>query len=95
MIAGHWRLLTELGAVPRVLVWDKEGAVGSWRSGGPQLTDDFAAFAGLLGVKFLLCRPRDPEGEDVRSAWVGQVTAVYWINRPVGRLYIVDVVWLG
>lgn len=35
LIAGHWRLLTELGAVPRVLVWDNEGAVGSWRSGGP------------------------------------------------------------
>ncbi|SEE71558.1 Helix-turn-helix domain of resolvase [Streptomyces sp. 2231.1] len=52
LIAGHWRLLTELGAVPRVLVWDNEGAVGSWRSGGPQLTDDFAAFAGLLGIKF-------------------------------------------
>ncbi|MGA5207891.1 hypothetical protein [Streptomyces variegatus] len=37
---------------------------------------------------------RDPEGEDVRSASVGQLTAVYWINRPAGRLYIVDVVWL-
>ncbi|GAA2635002.1 hypothetical protein GCM10010307_30830 [Streptomyces vastus] len=35
LIAGHWRLLTELGAVPRVLVWDNEGAVGSWRSGAP------------------------------------------------------------
>lgn len=41
LIAGHWRLLTELGVVPRVLVWDNEGAVGSWGSGGPQLTDDF------------------------------------------------------
>jgi hypothetical protein len=38
---------------------------------------------------------RDPEGEDVRSASVGQVTAVYWINRPAGRLYVVDIVWLG
>lgn len=27
LIAGHWRLSTELGAVPRVLVWDNEGAV--------------------------------------------------------------------
>ncbi|GGW81237.1 hypothetical protein GCM10010350_77540 [Streptomyces galilaeus] len=63
LIAGHWRLLTELGAVPRVLVWDNEGAVGSWRSGGPQLTDEFAAFAGLLGIKFLLCKPRDPEAK--------------------------------
>ncbi|GGW82371.1 hypothetical protein GCM10010350_78990 [Streptomyces galilaeus] len=63
LIAGHWRLLTELGAVPRVLVWDNEGAVGSGRSGGPQLTDEFAAFAELLGIKFLLCKPRDPEAK--------------------------------
>ncbi|MFI2471640.1 hypothetical protein ACH475_35600 [Streptomyces globisporus] len=38
---------------------------------------------------------RDPEGEDVRSASVGQLTAVYRINRPAGRLYVVDLVWLG
>jgi transposase len=63
LIAGHWRLLTELGAVPRTLVWDNEGAVGSWRCGGPRLTEEFAAFAGLLGIKFVLCRPRDPEAK--------------------------------
>jgi transposase len=33
------------------------------RPGGPQLTDEFAAFAGLLGIKFLLCKPRDPEAK--------------------------------
>jgi hypothetical protein len=38
---------------------------------------------------------RDIEGEDVRGAAVGQLTAVYWINRPAGRLYIIDIVWLG
>ncbi|MFC5149910.1 Mu transposase domain-containing protein [Streptomyces aureoversilis] len=27
LIAGHWRLLTGLGAVPKALVWDNEGAV--------------------------------------------------------------------
>lgn len=63
LIAGHWRLLVELGAVPRALVWDNEGAVGSWRAGGPRLTEPFAAFAGLLGVKFVLCKPRDPEAK--------------------------------
>ena len=30
---GWWQLLSELGAVPRVLVWDGEGAVGRWRRG--------------------------------------------------------------
>ncbi|MGW3944407.1 hypothetical protein [Streptomyces phaeochromogenes] len=38
---------------------------------------------------------RDPEGEDVRAAAVGHLTAVYWINRPAGRLYIIDIIWLG
>ncbi|MER6093366.1 hypothetical protein [Streptomyces bluensis] len=37
---------------------------------------------------------RDPEGEDVRSASVGGFTAVYWINRLAGRLYVVGIVWL-
>lgn len=38
---------------------------------------------------------RDPEGEDVRSASVGQLTAVYWINCPAGHLYVLGIVWLG
>ncbi|MET9962811.1 hypothetical protein ABZ128_27705 [Streptomyces sp. NPDC006326] len=38
---------------------------------------------------------RDPEGEDIRSASVGQLTTVYFINRPSGRLYVIDIVWLG
>ena len=29
---GWWQLLVGLGAVPRVLVWDGEGAVGRWRA---------------------------------------------------------------
>lgn len=40
LLAGHWRLLTGLGAVLRALVWDNEAAVGSWRGGHPQLTED-------------------------------------------------------
>ncbi|AEV84464.1 integrase catalytic subunit [Actinoplanes sp. SE50] len=38
LLAGHWWLLTGLGAVPKALVWDNEAAVGSWRAGRPQLT---------------------------------------------------------
>ncbi|WP_371681014.1 hypothetical protein [Streptomyces sp. NBC_01276] len=38
---------------------------------------------------------RDPEGEDIRSATVGQLSVVYFINRPSGRLYVIDIVWLG
>jgi transposase len=63
LLAGHWLLLRRLGAVPRVLVWDNESAVGSWRAGRPQLTTGFAAFAGTLGISVLQCRPRDPEAK--------------------------------
>lgn len=63
LIAGHWLLLQRLGAVPRMLVWDNEPAVGSWRAGRPQLAEAFAAFAGTLGISVLQCRPRDPEAK--------------------------------
>ncbi|SEE66458.1 hypothetical protein SAMN05216532_8240 [Streptomyces sp. 2231.1] len=37
----------------------------------------------------------DPEGEDVRSASVGQLSVVYVINRLPRHLAVLDVVWLG
>ena len=63
LIAGHWWLLSQLGKVSRTLVWDNESAVGSWRSGRPKLTEEFDAFRGMLGVKVVQCRPRDPEAK--------------------------------
>ncbi|MET1004335.1 MAG: IS21 family transposase, partial [Propionibacteriaceae bacterium] len=63
LTAGHWALLQGLGAVPRALVWDNESAVGSWRSGRPKLTDEFEAFRGMLGIRIIQCRPRDPEAK--------------------------------
>ena len=35
LFAGWWQLIAALGAVPRVLVWDGEGAIGRWRAGKP------------------------------------------------------------
>ena len=63
LIAGHWLLLSGLGAVPRALVWDNESAVGSWRAGRPKLTAEFEGFRGCLGIKVIQCRPRDPEAK--------------------------------
>lgn len=63
LICGHWRLLRHLGATPRALVWDNEAAVGSWRGGRPKLTAEFEAFRGLLGIRVIQCRPRDPEAK--------------------------------
>lgn len=63
LILGHWELLTQMGAVPRELVWDNEGAVGSWRGGKPKLAEEFEIFRGILGVGVHQCRPRDPEAK--------------------------------
>jgi transposase len=63
LFAGMWSLLTVLGAVPKTLVWDNEGAIGQWKQGRPQLTGDASAFRGTLGVKILQCRPADPEAK--------------------------------
>jgi transposase len=63
LFAGWWRHLAALGAVPRVLVWDGEGAVGRWQGGRSVLTRDCQAFRGTLGAKVLICRPADPEAK--------------------------------
>jgi transposase len=63
LFAGWWQLLSTLGAVPRVLVWDGEGAIGRWRAGRPELTADCHAFRGTLGAKVLVCKPADPEAK--------------------------------
>jgi transposase len=65
LYAGWWRLLQQLGAVPRVLVWDGEGAIGRWRARQPELTAACQGFRGVLGAKVLICKPADPEAKGV------------------------------
>jgi transposase len=66
------------GAVPRVLVWDGEAAVGRWRARQPELTFSCQAFRGVLGAKVLICKPADPEAKggierlhDYTTTWNG------------------------
>jgi transposase len=63
LIAGHWHLFQVMGAAPRQLVWDNEGAVGGWRRGKPTLATEFENFRGALGIGVHLCRPNDPEAK--------------------------------
>jgi transposase len=63
LFAGWWQLIDRLGVVPRVLVWDGEGAIGRWRGGRSELTDQCQAFRGTLGAKVVICRPADPEAK--------------------------------
>jgi transposase len=63
LFAGWWRLIEQLGAVPRALVWDGEGAIGRWRAGRAELTAECQAFRGVLAAKVIICRPADPEAK--------------------------------
>ncbi len=63
LFAGWWRLIAALGAVPRVLVWDGESAIGRWRGRRSELTVECQAFRGTLAAKVIVCRPADPEAK--------------------------------
>jgi transposase len=63
LYAGWWQLISQLGAVPGVLVWDGEAAVGRWRARRVELTAECQAFRGTLGTKVIICKPADPEAK--------------------------------
>lgn len=57
LLAGMWQLISEVGAVSKTLVWDREAAIG----GKGVVTQAAAAFAGTLATRVVLAPPRDPE----------------------------------
>ena len=61
LVAGMWQLLAELGAVPKVLVWDNESGIGQRR----RLTVGARSFAGTLGCRIHQVPPLDPESKGV------------------------------
>jgi transposase len=60
LYAGWWQLISQLGAVPRLLVWDGEGAVGRHPD---KLTGQCQGFRGTLAARVYVCRPADPEAK--------------------------------
>lgn len=65
LIAGMWACIQRFGAVPRGAVWDNESGIGRRVAGKLRLTEPFARFCGLLGMKPILLRPAFPEGKGV------------------------------
>jgi hypothetical protein len=67
LVLGTWHLLTQLGAVPKQMVWDNEGGVGKYRGGGrpPALSRQFAGFRGLLGTEVVVLPPREPSHKGI------------------------------
>ena len=68
LLSGIWRLLQQLGGVPRRLIWDNEAGIGRGR-----LTEQARLFAGTLACQIKLLKPRDPEskgGVERRNGWL-------------------------
>jgi transposase len=61
LVAGMWRLLSGLGAVPRTLVWDNESGIGQHH----RLTVGARSFAGTLGTRIYQTAARDPEAKGI------------------------------
>ncbi|WP_326491042.1 IS21 family transposase [Agromyces marinus] len=57
LLAGMWQLISQVGAVSKTLVWDRESAIG----GKGKVTAAAASFAGTLATRVVLAPPRDPE----------------------------------
>lgn len=61
LLAGHWRLLTGLEAVPGRIIWKNEAGIGR----GRKLTVDARAFAGSPAIRFVLLKAFDPESKGI------------------------------
>ncbi len=63
VLGGHLQVLHQFGALPRMVVWDQEGAIGRWRGREMAFTPEFQAFKGTLGIGAMLCQRGDPEAK--------------------------------
>ena len=61
LLAGMWQLLSGLGSVPKMLVWDNESGIGQHH----RLTVGARSFAGTLGTRIYQTAARDPESKGV------------------------------
>ena len=68
LLLGTWELITQLGRVPRRLIWDNEPGIGR----GRRLAEGVASFMGTLATKLVLLPPKDPESKGLverRNGW--------------------------
>ena len=61
LLAGMWQLLSGLGGVPKMLVWDNESGIGQHH----RLTLGARGFAGTLGTRIYQTAARDPEAKGI------------------------------
>jgi transposase len=62
LLAGVRRCLWSLGALPELLVWDRQSGL---HAGDGRPTEEYAAFCGQLRVDWHFCAPADPQAKGV------------------------------
>jgi hypothetical protein len=68
LLLGSWELISELGRVPRRLIWDNEPGIGR----GLRRAEGVASFMGTLATRLVLLAPKDPESKGIverRNGW--------------------------
>lgn len=68
LLLGSWELISQLGRVPRRLIWDNEPGIGR----GQRRAEGVATFMGTLATKLVLLPPKDPESKGIverRNGW--------------------------
>jgi transposase len=75
---GMARCLLSLGALPRLMVWDREGCL---HAGGGRPTDVYAAFCGGLLVDWYFCEPKDPQAKGVVERLQGYIESNFEPGR--------------
>lgn len=62
LLAGLWKLLATSGAVPRVLTWDRDGALVRRQAGKMELTSECEDFCHVLGARFIIGKSPETRG---------------------------------
>jgi hypothetical protein len=78
---GMGRCLWSLGALPKQLVWDREGCL---HAGGGRPTELYAAVCGQLKVDWHFCEPADPQAKGVVERLQGYLET----NFEPGRRFV-------
>jgi O-antigen/teichoic acid export membrane protein len=60
LFAGWWKLIADLGAVPRKLTTHSDRSIGWWMRGQNQLTTECSRFGSSLGTTIVIGRAGDP-----------------------------------
>jgi transposase len=84
LLHGVSDCVAKLGALPEMLVWDREGAL---HAGEGRPTEPFAAFCGELGVGWRILEARDPQSKGVVERLQGYLETSFERGRSfVGEL---------